>query len=94
MPQGRRNDAAETGLGSRTLGRVGAQSKPESIGATLRDPRREICLLRVKSERPEPASPAFCPNSSPGPTLCTCPSLAFSTSLGSRLLFSNWSWRP
>lgn len=53
MPPGRKKDAAKTAAGSHTLGRVGAQSKPERIGATLGDPRREICLLWGKEESME-----------------------------------------
>lgn len=86
---------ADRGSGGHTLGCVGTQAKPESIGPTLGNPRWEVCLLRggSRGRRPEP-SIRFHPYASPGPTLCTCPSLAFSTSLGSRLLFSSCSWRP
>lgn len=42
----------------------------------------------------EAAAPPQAHTPAPKPALGTCPSLAFSTSLGSRLLLSNWSWRP
>lgn len=42
-----------------TLGRVGAQSKPEGISATLGNPCREVRLLQWKSEWESSASPTF-----------------------------------
>ena len=54
-------------LGGPTLGCVGAQSKPEGVGATLGNPCWEVGLLQEEVERsPEPGPPSLCPLPSSG----------------------------
>lgn len=53
-----------------------------------------FCRKESTGGRREVAAPSSAHPLVPEPSLSTWPSLAFSTSLGSRLLFSNWSWRP
>lgn len=77
--------------GDHTLGCVGTESKAQGICTTLRNPCWEVGFLQGANRW---SAPLTCCISTPGACPHTCPSLAFSTSVGSRLLFNSWSWRP